>query len=224
MTSVDSNRTKIEEWTNKKNYNFRIEFSHLNNSKHKKYSTISHSNPKMSSKKEVISFPSRVRLKFQIVMIWCLFLQFGFIQNSQIINVCKWNFYCGIYSVVTVFVEIFIRLWVTIALNRLLILSFRIVFINELGNYEANRAATTVLNYVAETPSLGISIQLNRIHGNRSEPKLFLKERMWILVCSNWIQYKEIISCTMVFDFNFFKYSKCAPFTQTPLRMINRHI
>lgn len=54
------------------------------------------------------------------------------------------------------------------------------MFINELGNEEANQATNTVLKYIAENSSLGISIHLDKIHGNRSEPKLFLKNSMLI--------------------------------------------
>lgn len=55
------------------------------------------------------------------------------------------------------------------------ILCFSIVFINESGNEEAYQAVKTVVDYAAENPTLGLSINLTQVQGNRSQPKEFLE-------------------------------------------------
>lgn len=49
------------------------------------------------------------------------------------------------------------------------------VFINEVDNDCASQAVEIVLNYIKKNPSLGLSVQLMTIEGNRTDSKKFLE-------------------------------------------------
>lgn len=49
------------------------------------------------------------------------------------------------------------------------------VFINEVDNDPASQAVEIVLNYIKKNPSLGLSVQLMPIEGNRTDSKKFLE-------------------------------------------------
>lgn len=53
--------------------------------------------------------------------------------------------------------------------------SFFQVFINEVDNDPASQAVEIVLNYIKKNPSLGLSVQLMTIEGNRTDSKKFLE-------------------------------------------------
>lgn len=54
------------------------------------------------------------------------------------------------------------------------------VFVNEANNDQASQAVDIVMNYIKKNPSLGLSIQLIPVEGNRTDSKKFLENSMWI--------------------------------------------
>lgn len=54
------------------------------------------------------------------------------------------------------------------------------VFINEVDNDQAGQAIEVILNYIKKNPSLGISIQLMQIEGNRTDSKKFLENSEYL--------------------------------------------
>lgn len=55
------------------------------------------------------------------------------------------------------------------------VLFFPKVFVNEVDNDPASQAVEIVLNYIKKNPSLGLSVQLLPIEGNRTDSKKFLE-------------------------------------------------
>lgn len=49
------------------------------------------------------------------------------------------------------------------------------MFVNEVDNDPAAQAVEIVLNYIKKNPSLGLSVQLMPIEGNRTDSKKFLE-------------------------------------------------
>lgn len=52
------------------------------------------------------------------------------------------------------------------------------VFINEVDNDQATQAVDIALTYIQKNPNLGMSIQLTKVEGNRTDSKKFLDSSM----------------------------------------------
>lgn len=52
---------------------------------------------------------------------------------------------------------------------------FVLVFVNEVDNDPATQAIEIVINYIKKNPSLGISVNLLPVEGNRTDSKKFLE-------------------------------------------------
>lgn len=67
------------------------------------------------------------------------------------------------------------------------------VFINEVDNDPASQAVEIVMNYIKKNPSLGVSVQLMPIEGNRTDSKKFLEnsELLFILFTFSTMNYYE---------------------------------
>lgn len=56
------------------------------------------------------------------------------------------------------------------------------MFVNEVDNDPAAQAVEIVLNYIKKNPSLGLSVQLMPIEGNRTDSKKFLESSKLIFL------------------------------------------
>lgn len=56
------------------------------------------------------------------------------------------------------------------------------VFVNEVDNDPASQAVEIVLNYIKKNPSLGLSVQIIPVEGNRTDSKKFLENSKFILM------------------------------------------
>lgn len=65
------------------------------------------------------------------------------------------------------------------------------VFINEVDNDPASQAVEIVMNYIKKNPSLGVSVQLMPIEGNRTDSKKFLENSELLFVLIILINYNE---------------------------------
>lgn len=59
--------------------------------------------------------------------------------------------------------------------SKKITLIFIAVFVNEASNDQAAQALEIVLTYIKKTPSLGLSVQLMQIDGNRTDSRRFLE-------------------------------------------------
>lgn len=50
------------------------------------------------------------------------------------------------------------------------------MLINEDENFDAKKSVQMVLNYIAENPAFGFTVDLRQVDGNRKRPKEFLEE------------------------------------------------
>lgn len=64
------------------------------------------------------------------------------------------------------------------------VLSFPEVFINEAENDQAAQALDIALTYIKKNPSLGMSVQLITVEGNRTDSRKFLENSMIFLIGS----------------------------------------
>lgn len=49
------------------------------------------------------------------------------------------------------------------------------MFTNEVDNDQATQAVEIALNYIKKNPSLGLSVKLTTVEGNRTESKKYLE-------------------------------------------------
>lgn len=64
---------------------------------------------------------------------------------------------------------------IPVDLSSILLLT---VFINEVDNDQATQAVDIALTYIQKNPNLGMSIQLTKVEGNRTDSKKFLDTSM----------------------------------------------
>jgi hypothetical protein len=57
------------------------------------------------------------------------------------------------------------------------------VFINEVGNELAQKAVDVAINYIKKTPSLGLSVEVMAVEGNRTDSKGLLES-----ICSRYAE------------------------------------
>lgn len=85
------------------------------------------------------------------------------------------------------------------------------VFINEVDNDPANQALEIVLNYIKKNPSLGLSVQLMPIEGNRTDSKKFLENSKFPFIFMIFFIDREHLEESQLFFDNvinlFFLYS-----------------
>lgn len=66
--------------------------------------------------------------------------------------------------------------------------NFSQVFVNEVDNDPASQAVEIVMNYIKKNPSLGLSVQLLPIEGNRTDSKKFLENSKLLFLIWNRIE------------------------------------
>lgn len=54
-----------------------------------------------------------------------------------------------------------------------------LVFINEVGNDVAAKAVEVAANYIKKTPSLGFTVEIVSVEGNRTDSKGLLEQSKW---------------------------------------------
>lgn len=54
------------------------------------------------------------------------------------------------------------------------------VFINEVDNDQASQAVDIALTYIKKNPSLGLSVQVLSVDGNRTDSKKFLENSKYV--------------------------------------------
>lgn len=69
------------------------------------------------------------------------------------------------------------------------------MFVNEVDNDPASQAVEIVLNYIKKNPSLGLSVQLLPIEGNRTDSKKFLENSKPF----QFFQTKELLNAIQCF-------------------------
>lgn len=57
--------------------------------------------------------------------------------------------------------------------------NFISVFINEVGNDVAAKAVEVAANYIKKTPSLGFTVEIVSVEGNRTDSKGLLEQSKW---------------------------------------------
>lgn len=60
------------------------------------------------------------------------------------------------------------------------------MFVNEVDNDPAAQAVEIVLNYIKKNPSLGLSVQLLPVEGNRTDSKKFLENSELLVIIVNF--------------------------------------
>lgn len=149
-------------------------------------------------------FPYLSRVRFKLSIIFCclflLYIRYSSGQSSQNINVCKFFnilvqcknkqlgfLYCDKHLIWTEKKKL--KNVKYFSSNVEIFVPFK-VFINEVDNDPASQALEIVLNYIKKNPSLGLSVQLMPIEGNRTDSKKFLENSKFFFLVLLWVFFK----------------------------------
>lgn len=146
----------------------------------------------------------RIRLKITLSFCCfvCIYFRFCSGQSSQNINVCKsklgeFQYYQWIYEFNKIYLiktnlnSDFLMFESRKKLIKYVCIFISQVFINEVDNDPASQAVEIVMNYIKKNPSLGVSVQLMPIEGNRTDSKKFLENSELLFVLIILINYNK---------------------------------